>query len=365
MNGRPSRRNGDFARKALVAVGIALLAVAGAVVAWQTAHVLLVVFAGVLFAIFLRGLAEALSARTRLSPGWALTAVVVTLVGALGAGGWLLAGDIAAQLDQLARDLPRALQSFRDTISRYEWGRALVAATPSIEDVMTGDVVARTTGVASRTLGVTVGAIVNLVIVVFVGIYVAADPGLYARGIVRLVPPARRERTGEVLGALRDTLQAWLIGKVAVMTLVGVLTGLGLWLLGLPLALTLGLLAGLLEFIPYFGPVLAFGPAVLLALTQSPTLALYVGALYVVVQSLESYVFTPLVQQRAVALPPALTIAAQILLSVLFGALGLLLASPLTAAAFVLVKMLYVEDVLGDRLDVPGEHDAGRRRRSA
>ncbi|MGH7279628.1 MAG: AI-2E family transporter [Candidatus Rokuibacteriota bacterium] len=269
------------------------------------------------------------------------------------------------RVDQLARDLPRAVQSLRDQLSRHEWGRALVAATPTVEQLMSDQVLLRASGVASRTFGLTVGGIVSLVIVTFVGLYVAANPGLYARGIVRLVPPARRERAREVLAALRSTLQWWLIGQVIVMAVVGVLTGVGLWRLGMPLALTLGLLAGLLNFIPYFGPVLAFGPAVLLALTQGMTVALYVGALYFVIQALESYILTPLVQQRVVSLPPALTIGAQVVLTVLFGGFGLLLATPLTGATFVLVKMLYVEDVLGDAIDVPEQQAARHRRRSA
>jgi predicted PurR-regulated permease PerM len=138
----------------------------------------------------------------------------------------------------------------------------------------------------------------------------------------------------------------------------GVLSGVALWLLGIPLAFLLGVLTGLLNFIPNIGPILAATPAVLLALTEGPTTALWVALLYVVLQNLEGFVLTPLVQQRTVALPAAVIILVQVLLGVLMGTLGVLLATPLAASVLVLVKMLYVEDALGDPIDVPGEQRA-------
>lgn len=132
------------------------------------------------------------------------------------------------------------------------------------------------------------------------------------------------------------------------MAVIGVLTGFALWMIGVPLALMLGLLAGVLNFVPYIGPLLSFVPAALLALMQAPPLVVWVLALYVAIQALESYLVTPLVAQRSVSLPPALTITAQVLLGVVFGWLGLLLATPLTAVVLVLVQMLYLEDVLGE-----------------
>jgi predicted PurR-regulated permease PerM len=135
--------------------------------------------------------------------------------------------------------------------------------------------------------------------------------------------------------------------------------------LGLPLAPTLGLLAGLLNFVPNFGPLIAAIPAVLIAFLHSPQQALSVALLYVGLQVLDGYVLTPLVDRRSVQLPPVLTISAQLLLGLLFGFVGLLLASPLTATVMLLVKMLYVEDVLGDpimRESVVGEHDTTAQR---
>jgi predicted PurR-regulated permease PerM len=134
------------------------------------------------------------------------------------------------------------------------------------------------------------------------------------------------------------------------MAVVGVATTAGLWLLGVPFALALGVVAFVLDFVPYIGPILSAVPAILVAMTLGPMEALYVGLLYFGVQSLESYLLTPLVQQRAVQLPPALTILSQVLLGLLLGGFGLALATPLTAVGVVLVRELYVEDVLEDRV---------------
>ena len=139
------------------------------------------------------------------------------------------------------------------------------------------------------------------------------------------------------------------------MVVVGGLTALGLWIVGAPLPLALGLIAGLLSFIPLLGPVFGAVPAILVALVESPTLALYVVVVFVVVQVLETYIVTPLIQQRAVSIPPALLLTAQVLLSVLFGVMGMLLATPIAVVAIVLVQMVYIQDVLGDRTTVLGE----------
>jgi predicted PurR-regulated permease PerM len=200
------------------------------------------------------------------------------------------------------------------------------------------------------------------VIVVFVGLYVAADPDVYARGLVRLVPMPRRRRAREVLEALARTLRRWLVGKLLGMAVIAVATWAGLSLAGVPLALVLGLLAGLLNFVPYLGPMLSFVPALPLAIPEGATTVGWVLGLYVGIQMAESYLLTPLVDQQSVALPPALTITAQVLLGVLLGWLGLVLATPLTAAALVLVRMLYVEDLLGDSEDssAPAEEALSR-----
>jgi len=146
------------------------------------------------------------------------------------------------------------------------------------------------------------------------------------------------------------------VGRAILMVVNGVFTALGLWLLGIPLALTLGTIAGLLNFVPNIGPIIAGVPAVLIAWTLGPVPALYVLLLYIFLQSLDGYVLTPLIQQRTVALAPALTITAQLLFGALAGTMGLLLATPLTAGTLVLIRKLYLEDVLDEEHGTPPRH---------
>ena len=174
-------------------------------------------------------------------------------------------------------------------------------------------------------------------------------------GLLSLFPPRRRRRMGEVMGEMGETLRLWMLGQLVPMIVIGVVTGVGLWLIGVPMAGTLGVLAGLFNFIPNFGPLVSLIPATLLAVSESPEKGLWVVGLYVVAQTLEGYVLSPLVQKKMVLLPPALTISVQVLLGVLVGAIGVALAAPLTAVGLVLVKMLYVEDVLHEPAELPTE----------
>ncbi len=342
-----------FTRRALVVVAIVTAVVLVLVFLWNAVNVLLLVFAGVLLAVLLRALAGFADEHTPLSGGWALAAVVLALLALLGLAGWLLLPIISGQFGQLVEQLPRAVARLRQRIESYRWGQLLLAQAPAPGPLAgsSGSLFSRVTG----TFSVALDVVVDIVVILFVGLYLAADPRLYTQGLFRLVPIAARPRAREVQHALGATLRWWLLGQIFSMTVIGVLTTLGLWLIGVPLAVVLGILAGLLEFIPTFGPVMAAVPAVLLALVDSPIQALYVIILYVAIQAIESYLLLPLVQQRTVDLPPVITITSVVLLGTIFGFLGLLLATPLAAAALVLVRMLYVEDVLGDPVDVPGE----------
>ena len=193
----------------------------------------------------------------------------------------------------------------------------------------------------------TLNVVANLLLVV-VGIYLAADPGLYFRGTLRLLPRAIRPRASAALSSAAATLRKWLGGQLMAMLLVGVLTFIGLALLDIPLALSLATIAGLLEFVPFLGPIIAAIPAVLIAFTHEPATGLYVAVLYFGIQQLEGYVLMPLVQRWAVALPPALGALSVVVFAVIFGLPGALFAVPLAIVVMVLVDELYVEhDLLG------------------
>lgn len=342
-----------FLRRLLTTVAVVTVVVLGTLVLWYGAEIFLLVFAGLLLAVFLRSLTTMLRDHSPLSDGWALGVVIFAIIAVIAAGVWFLTPSVTKQVNQLTQTLPQAMTQARQQIARYPLGQELAAQIPQVQQLLPKptNILSQLTGVFSTALNV----IVNIAIIVFAGIYFAANPELYRRGIMRLFPMRKRDRVQDVLDTLGHTLGWGITGRLTVMAINGAITALCLWLLGIPLPLLLGLITGLLNFIPNIGPILAAVPAVLLALTIGPTKALYVALLYVAVQALEGFVLTPLVQQRTVSLPPVLLITAQILFGIMFGFLGVLLAVPLTAVAFVLVRMLYVEDTLGDSVQVPGE----------
>jgi predicted PurR-regulated permease PerM len=337
----------------LVRVGIIAAVVLILLLMWYAVDVLLLVFAGILFAVFLRGLSGTISGYTKLSEGWSLAIVIVFILLAFsGLVAWL-APSIVDQADELRRTLPQSIEKGEQWLSQFGLGRQIIERMPSLEEAFSdgSNTLSRITGVFSSTLS----AITNFVIIIFIGIYLAVDGRTYTNGLVRLFPIDKRPRISEVVHELGFTLWWWLLGKSAAMLIVAILTWIGLIFLGVPLALTLGLIAGLFDFIPNIGPIIAGLPAVLIALTVSPATALYVLIFYIVVQTVESYVLTPILQNKTVHLPPALTIFAQVLLGVLVGGLGLILATPLAAVVFVLVRMLYLEDTLGESITKPSE----------
>jgi predicted PurR-regulated permease PerM len=189
-------------------------------------------------------------------------------------------------------------------------------------------------------------ALGNALVIVFLGLSVAADPGAYRDGLVRFVPPAHRERATALLDGMGETLRHWLFGQLVTMAVIFVCTWAGLAFLGIGGALILGLQAGLLAFIPTIGPLIA-GVVILLASLASGTTAL-LGALgvYLAVQTLESYGLTPFIQKKALDIPPATIFAGQLVLGVIFGLWGIALALPLMAVAKVLLAQLYIEDTL-------------------
>ena len=347
-------------RSIVVAAAVALMAGVGLLL-WVVSDVLLLVFGGILFAVFLRSVSEALSAWSGLPVGGSLAAVLLALFSVLLLAVLLLGAEVAAQLAQLVPRLHEAWERTVDYLGNYEWGEALLSGRSlGVLAPRDGQWMARLTGVFSTTLG----AIASVMVLVFVGLYLAAAPHMYRDGLLRLVPARGRRRAAEVLRTLGVTLQWWLIGTFAKMVVVGVAVTVGLLLLDIPLALALGLLAFLLEFIPYLGPTLASIPALLVGLTVGPVEAGYVLLLYGAVQAAEGYVVAPLIDQRSVHLPPALAIITQVLLAVALGALGAVFATPLAAVAIVLVKMLYIEDQLGESPTAPLQtppRDAARR----
>lgn len=375
---RGSRSADDgFAHRALIGSLIFVAVVFLAIFLWYSVYVLFLIFAGVLVAILLRALADAVSHYSKLSHRWSLGVVLLALVLA-GVIFWLLAApSLTTQAERLSQELPQAWEKFQERIRGTAIGRIVGApfgpstrpsTQPSTQQTAeqspaplppqaspTGGEMGELLARFGTLLSTVVDVAAALVVVLFTGLFLAFDPKMYVRGLIRLVPPRYRPRAGEILGAIGYTLKWWLIGQGITMLVIGTATWIGLTLLGVPLALVLGVIAGLFNFIPNFGPLFSMVPATLLGLTIGPGTALAVIALFIVLQNLEGYLLTPLIQRKAVDLPPAVGIISQILLGILVGAVGLALAWPLAAVVVLAVKMLYVEDTLGDELPTPDD----------
>ena len=336
-----------LARRVTMINGIAVLFLAGTAAVVLAADALLLVFACILCAILLYKLSEIISRRFHMNRKLALTLVVLLLVAVIGVVGWAMAPQIAEQSSKLAKEIPAAVERLQGEVKQHPLLKRIAAELPPPEQIVKqmGNMVPN----AGLFFGGVIGALGNVVIILFVGIYFAASPQLYTGGVIKLIPQSKRGRAREVQQELGHTLASWLLGKSASMLIVGVATSIGLSLLGVPLALILGIIAGLLDFIPYLGPIMAGVPAVLLALSISPDLALYTVLLFIGIQLVEGYLLQPLIEAKAVDMPPALVIVMQLIFGTLFGFAGVALATPLAATLQVLVRMLYIEDVLGDR----------------
>lgn len=319
----------------LWALGITL-----ALLLWISLDVVLLAFAGILFAVFFRSITDFLEKYLPLGHTWAYVITLILLVSVSALSILLLARPIAGQTAQLLQKLPASLQQLEDYF-RILGLEQFIANLPGPVEYLSSrpDILSRVTGIFSSTLG----AAVTLAIVAFLGLYMAYDPEMYVKGFVSLFPPENRERMLHVIGDAGHILQWWLLGRFAAMLAVGVMVTLGLWALGLPLALVLGIIAAILDFVPYIGPVIAFVPAFLIAMLDSANAAVLVALLYFVVQSVESYLVTPLIQQKTVDIPPALTVLSQVFLGIVAGGMGVVLATPLTAVIVVFVKRLYIE----------------------
>lgn len=303
-------------------------------------RVLLVLLAGVLFALALLGTSRWVARKTRLPFRVALAAIAVLLVAGTATGLYFLGAGLAEQVDTLLRELPTAWHAAVDAIKR----RPALAPLAGPLDAAAPGKTPLTQSAASLLAGAG-GAMEMLggaIVIFFIGVYGAAQPDAYVHVALALVPPAHRMRAARILIESRRELTRWLAGRAVAMVLVGVLVTVGLLWMKIPLAWSLGVVAGALTFVEYLGAFASAAPAMLLAFTRSPVYAVWVGVLFTGVHILEGYVLTPLLVRTTVKFPPAYTLAAQVILGSVFGVLGLTLATPVTILATILVRRLYL-----------------------
>lgn len=355
-----------FVRRTLFVLFAALLFVAVSTAFVLAPNVFLLGFTALLLAVALRSLAKPLPLPYGLS-----LALVTLLLAALFIGFfWFLGPSLGSQFRELTREIPTMTSGLLDDLEGSAWGGWILERLPFTVGGSGGEEVLPNEGADGGSLPVqgllsgVMGPVTGLLrlitsgfsslfLVLLVGIFLASAPSGYLRGALSLLPPPSRQRGRELARHLYDTLQAFLLGQFISMVTIGVLAWLGLTLLGVPYALSLGFVAFLFEFIPTVGPWLAGIPAVLVAFTVSPGTALWVVVFYAAIQLAEGNLIHPVVQQKMVDLPPAVTLLALFLMGSLFGFLGVLVAAPLAAVVMTLVKVLLVRDRYGDEVDLP------------
>ena len=343
----PQTDEGPFVRRVLIVIAIA----AAVLLLWQLREVVVLLFGAVMVATIFRAIADLLERHVRLPERIAELLSVLLVVGIIAAVVWAVSAQISAQGQYLVTALPKATQIIDQQTAAMGlgqpvglWMRNLHSGGGLIGSDLKGFVSSLTVSAAS------------FLIVFFGGIFLAAEPRLYGIGLIKLIPPARRRLVAEAMEESDHALRLWLKGQLWAMILIFLMTWAGLWLLGVPSALVLALISGVLEFIPYAGAITSSIPAIMVALVQSPELALWVIGLYIVVHHVEAYVIQPLIQQFAVEIPAVITLFALLAFGLLFGVLGILLAAPLAVVTYVLVKRLYVIEALDTPTPIPGEN---------
>lgn len=347
----------SFARRVLITVGIVVAVGFTLWLTFSAFSVLMLLFAGVLVGVLLNALAHLLQ-RVAPIPYKAAVGVVTLVLLGLVVGFFIYLGPaLADQAEGFQEAVIAAVDEAGSFLGQYDWGERVLDEIPSVDEMLeraaAGGLVGQVTGAVSTLLS----AGFDVFILLFVGIYLALNPSVYVNNAIRLFPQHRRERLHEVVARTSHALKLWLVGQFISMAFVAVFVTVGLWILGVPLALLIGVISFVLGFIPYIGPILAAVPALLVALLVGPETVLYVAILYFILEQIQSYVVIPLVQEAVVSLPPVLLIAAQLLFAAFGGLLGIALAAPIAVVAVVMIQMLYVEDALGDRVPVIGSDE--------
>ena len=334
----------EFVRKTLIVLGLGLMAL----LLWKLADVLLLAFGAVLVAILLHAASDALVRYLRVPERWSLTLDSLVIFALFLAIMALFGTQVRSQFSSVVERLPFALDNFSKHLGI---GPVSDDLSEIVNNAPAGGMAARLAGIGGAILD----GLADFILVVIAGLYIAAAPRLYEQGFVKLFPIRHHERVESTLEASGKALRLWLTSQLIAMSCVAVLSAMAFWLIGLPSAIALGLIAGLADFIPFLGPILGALPAVLIAFSISGETALWTILAVIVIQQLEGNVIFPLVARSVISIPPALALFAILIGSVLFGTLGLIFGFPLAVVTYVLVKKLYVRETLGERTEVPGE----------
>lgn len=331
------QNNSGYVKKVWLAGSILLLIVIVFLLFKALFSVILLALAGILIAVYFHGFANILHRKLHLPSGWSLAISVLFNIILVVAFFWFAGARLTQQVSELSDTLPKTIQEAKAHLQQSAIGNKVMnylSMSGNNQKVVAG---------AKTFFSTTFGILSDLYIIILMAAFFTASPSLYTKGIIKLLPPKAKDKGKELLNKITDVLKNWLKGQIFGFFFIAVLTGIGLWIMGMPLVFTLALLAGLLNFIPNFGPIIALIPAILIGFTLGTTTVIIVICFYTFIQIIQSAVMQPLIQQKMISMPPALIIFGQIALGLLAGFWGVLLATPVIAIIMTVVNKLYSE----------------------
>lgn len=320
-----------------------VVSVVGAI--YLASDLLILAFGSILGAIVIHAIAEIYVERLHVPTKPALGLAIVTVLAMIGFLGWLFGVEFRAQVNLLVTRLPGLLDQLGAYMAQSPVGARIADA---VRAAFAGSRIAQDIGGVAEGAG---ALILNSLLVLIGAIFFALDPKVYERGFLLLMPPSKRAAIEDALADAAATLRLWLRAQLIQMTTMGLLVGVGLWAAGVPSAPALGLLTGLSEFIPYVGPLAAMLPALGLAATQGTSPIIWTLIVFAVARLLQTNLITPFVTARVVAIPPAVTLFAILVIGAVFGLFGLFFSAALLVVIFTLIRSLYLRDTLGE--DIP------------
>jgi len=332
-------QDADFTRRIFIAVGIGLLIA----LAWLLRDVIILAFGAIIVAMVLRLGAEPF---LRWLPKYAAMALSgLIIAGVLAGVGYLFGMHVSSQLQDLIHKADDAFKGISASIQGSDLAKRLFGGDGGI-GLSPSELVSNVFSMSTRFFAAVLVMLIS-------GVYLAAQPETYRHGLIQLFPPRVHRQAGRAVDEIGTALRLWLLGQLIQMVLIGLITTFAVWMIGLPSPLALGLIAGIAEFIPYVGPILASIPALLVASTKGFDAILWTGVAYLIIHQIEGELIAPLIQRRMVMIPPALTLLGIVAVDYLFGTYAVVLAAPLVITIFIAVKRLYIRDTLGEPTDLP------------
>ncbi len=327
----------SFSKKVWITGGIFALIIVLLLLFKTLFGVFLLSLAGILLAVYFRGFANLIQHKLHWSSKLCLFLSVFINILLVAGFFWFVGARLQNQIAELSDTLPQTIQHLKEQLNQSDLGtKALYYMNNAASSI-------KVESVAKKFFSGTFGVLSDIYVVLLFAIFFTVDPMLYKKGLIHILPPKAKDKGDKLLDELNSVLKKWIKAQIIGFFFIAVFTGIGLWILGMPLILTLALIAGILNLVPNFGPLIAVIPAVLLGLMQGPSTAIIVACIYTGVQIIQSAVTQPIIQQKMVSLPPALTIFAQVAFGIVAGFWGVLLATPIVVIVLKVVDRLYVE----------------------